>query len=128
MAAPMPDPDPRDSRRDATPAPTQVRFAVLGVLCLLSGILYLDRICMSAALDPIQAELRLTNTEGGYVLMAFTLAYGLFEVPTGHWGDRIGSRRILKRIVLWWSAFTMLTGACVGYVSLVTTRFLFGAG
>src|SRR5213075_936272 len=48
-----------------------------------------------------------------------TLAYGIFEVPTGHWGDRIGSRRILKRIVLWWSAFTMLTGACTGFMSLL---------
>ena len=46
---------------------------------------------MSAALDSIQADLRLTNTESSYVLMAFTLAYGLFEIPTGRWGDRIGA-------------------------------------
>jgi len=101
---------------------------VLGVLCLLSGILYLDRICISQALPSIKADLKLSNTETSYVLMAFTLAYGLFEVPTGRWGDKIGGRRVLTRISLWWSAFTALTGACHGLWPLLTVRFLFGAG
>jgi MFS family permease len=49
-------------------------------------------------------------------------------VPTGHWGDRFGSRKVIARIVLWWSAFTALTGAAFGLWPLVATRFLFGAG
>ncbi len=101
---------------------------VLAVLCLLSGILYLDRICISAALDSIQIDLKLSNTDASYVLMAFTLAYGLFEVPTGRWGDLWGARRVLTRISLWWSLFTALTGACTGLWTLVGVRFLFGAG
>jgi sugar phosphate permease len=119
-----------DPNRPLHPAarPTRTRVVVLAVLCLLAGILYLDRICLSAALDSIQADLRLTNTECSYVLMAFTLAYGLFEVPTGRWGDRIGGRRVLTRISLWWSAFTALTGACTGLWTLLVVRFLFGAG
>jgi ACS family glucarate transporter-like MFS transporter len=120
--------DPRIAEPDSPSRPTRARFVVLGVLCLLSGILYLDRICMSAAVDSIQADLKLSNTESSYVLMAFTLAYGLFEVPTGRWGDRIGGRRVLTRISLWWSAFTALTGACTGLWVLVGVRFLFGAG
>ena len=35
---------------------------------------------------------------------------------------------MLTRIVLWWSGFTMLTGAARGFQSLVAIRFLFGAG
>ena len=89
---------------------TKARFKVLGVLCLLSGVLYLDRICISAAVDSIQTDLKITNTQTSYFLMAFTLAYGLFEIPTGRWGDRLGARRVLTRISLWWSAFTALTG------------------
>jgi sugar phosphate permease len=111
-----------------SPVPTRTRFVVLGVLCLLSGILYLDRICISAALDSIQKDLKLSNTEISYVLMAFTLAYGLYEVPTGRWGDRLGARRVLTRITLWWSVFTALTGASIGFWTLVPIRFLFGAG
>lgn len=107
---------------------TNTRFVVLGVLCLLSGVLYLDRICISQALPSIKEELKLSNTEGSLILMAFTLAYGLFEVPTGRWGDLIGGRRVLTRISLWWSAFTALTGACNGLWMMVTVRFLFGAG
>ncbi len=121
-----------DAFQDKDPAgssgPTRARFVVLSLLCLLSGILYLDRICMSAAVDSIQTDLKLTNTESGYVLMAFTLAYGLFEVPTGRWGDRLGGRRVLTRISLWWSAFTAMTGACTGLWTLIGVRFLFGAG
>jgi MFS family permease len=109
-------------------APTRTRFVVLGVLCLLSGILYLDRICISAALDSIQRDVGLTNKQASYVLMAFTLAYGLFEVPTGRWGDLLGARRVLTRISVWWSVFTALSGACWNLGSLVAVRFLFGAG
>ena len=107
---------------------TKARFKVLGVLCLLSGVLYLDRICISAAVDSIQTDLKISNTQTSYFLMAFTLAYGLFEIPTGRWGDRLGARRVLTRISLWWSAFTALTGACTGLWMLVGVRFLFGAG
>jgi MFS family permease len=60
--------------------------------------------------------------------MAFTVAYGIFEVPTGRWGDVVGGRAVLTRIAVWWSAFTALTGAGTGVVSLVLIRFLFGAG
>lgn len=101
---------------------------VLAVLCLLSGVLYLDRICISQALPSIARDLKLSHTEKSYILMAFTLSYGLFEVPTGRWGDLIGGRRVLTRISLWWSTFTALTGACTGLYSMITVRFLFGAG
>ena len=113
---------------DRIDSPTRSRF-VLGLwLCGLSAILYLDRICMSQAIVPIQKELGLTNSQISYVMMAFTLAYGLFEVPTGRMGDRFGSRNVLTRIVLWWSLFTGLTGACSGFLTLLLVRFLFGIG
>jgi ACS family glucarate transporter-like MFS transporter len=110
------------------PRPTWVRYGVLLFLCTMAFVLYLDRVCISVAVTPIQKELGLSKSQMSYVLMAFTLAYGLFELPTGHWGDRFGSRRILTRIVIWWSTFTALTAACVGLRSLVVVRFLFGAG
>jgi MFS family permease len=62
------------------------------------------------------------------VLGAFALAYGLFEIPSGASGDRIGQRRVLTRIVMWWSAFTAATAAATGYMQLIVTQFLFGAG
>jgi MFS transporter, ACS family, glucarate transporter len=108
--------------------PTRTRFVLVAWLCGLAGVLYLDRICMSQAVKPIRDQLELSNTQVSYVAMAFTLAYGLFEIPTGRLGDRIGARAVLTRIVIWWSVFTMLTGAAFGFVSLLIIRFLFGAG
>ena len=108
--------------------PSRARFALGLWLCGLTCILYLDRVCMSQAVVPIQRELKLSNTDMSYVMMAFTLAYGLFEIPTGRMGDRFGSRTVLTRIVAWWSIFTALTGACTGFVSLLIARFLFGVG
>lgn len=109
-------------------APSRARFGVLGFLCSLSFVLYIDRACIGKAAIPLREDLGLTEAQLGYALAAFTLAYGLFEVPTGRWGDRYGSRGVLARIVVWWSVFTALTGAATGLGMLIAVRFLFGAG
>jgi MFS transporter, ACS family, glucarate transporter len=95
---------------------------------LLSIITFLDRLCIAVAGPRIQEELGIAPDQWGWVLGAFILAYGLFEIPTGALGDRFGRRGVLARIVLWWSAFTILTGATSSFVPLVIIRFLFGAG
>src|SRR5262249_46435888 len=104
------------------------RLVVLAFLCSLSFVLYLDRVCIAQAVAPIQREMNISNRGMALVLMAFTLAYGLFEVPVGHWGDRVGARRVLTRIVLWWSAFPAVTAVCWALGSLLVVRFVFGAG
>jgi len=105
-----------------------VRGRVLGFVFLLSVVTYLDRICIAAAAPFIMEDLKLTVLQMSVVFSAFTLAYSLFEIPTGWLGDTRGPRQVLTRIVVWWSAFTMLTGAARGLASLVVIRFLFGAG
>lgn len=108
--------------------PTQARRKLLWLIFALAVITYLDRLCISAAMPSIAAEFNLTPDQKGWVFSAFTIAYAAFEIPSGWLGDRFGARLALTRIVLWWSAFTALTGAAVGYRSLLVTRFLFGAG
>jgi ACS family glucarate transporter-like MFS transporter len=104
------------------------RFRVLGLLFTLVFIMYLDRLCIAVAGPRIQQEMGIGPSRWGWVIGAFTLAYALFEIPSGVLGDRIGPRRILTRIVLWWSAFTALTGATTSFRILLAVRFLFGAG
>jgi MFS family permease len=98
------------------------------LLCLLAVITYLDRVCISVAGPRIQDALHISPGPWGWVGTAFLLGYAIFEIPSGHLGDRIGARRVLTRIVLWWSLFTALTGAVAGYPVLLGVRFLFGAG
>ena len=107
---------------------SSARGRVLAFAFLLTVITYLDRICISAAAPYMMADLHLTVTQMSVVFSAFTLAYAVFEIPSGWLGDAHGPRRVLTRIVLWWSAFTMFTGMAGGLRSLVTIRFLFGAG
>ena len=95
--------------------PTRVRYVVLAFLAAMTFILYLDRSCINQAAPIIKKELGITETQKGIIFGAFALAYALFEIPAGRWGDRYGSRRILTRIVLWWSFFTALTGAAGGF-------------
>ena len=118
------------TRYQEKPAPgmSNTRHGVLGFAFGLAIITYLDRICISAAAPYIMRDLGLTVLDMSLVFSAFTLAYSLFEVPTGWMGDVIGPRRVLTRVVLWWSGFTMLTGAAWNYLSLLLIRFLFGAG
>ena len=108
--------------------PTRTRRRVLIFAFLLSVVTYLDRICISVAAPYIMADLGLSVLQMSVVFSAFTLAYSLFEIPSGWLADMRGPRRMLTRIVVWWSAFTMLTAASAGFRSLVVIRFLFGAG
>lgn len=115
-------------RPPAGTRPTRVRFGVTGFLLLLAAITYLDRICISVLAPHIARDLQLSKLEMSFVFSAFAVAYAAFEVPSAWWGEKIGARRVLARIVIWWSFFTMATGLAWSYGALLATRFLFGAG
>src|SRR5688572_23355985 len=104
------------------------RYGVLGLLFFLSIITYVDRVCISVAGPRMQADLGLSPSQWGWVVGVFTLSYALFEIPSGAMADRIGARKVLMRIVLWWSTFTALTGLATSFPALLLTRFAFGAG
>jgi ACS family glucarate transporter-like MFS transporter len=123
-----PDPPAVRSHDGSTAGDSRIRYRVLAMTMALAAITYLDRVTISVTRPFIARDLGLNPTQMGYVFSAFYLAYALFEIPTGWWGDKVGPRRILTRIVCWWSAFTALTGAVFSYPSLLATRFLFGAG
>ncbi|MDH3650145.1 MAG: MFS transporter [Saprospiraceae bacterium] len=104
------------------------RYWVALGMFLLALLLYVDRICISVAKDPIAGELDLSDKAMGWVLSAFALGYALLQVPSGMLADRFGPRKILTAIVSFWSALTALTGAAWNFTSLLVVRFLFGAG
>ena len=93
------------------------RYRILIFLFSLMFITYLDRISIGLVGKRIISEFNLSNEEFGWILSAFSLAYAIFEIPTGIMGDRIGQKVVLIRIVLWWSLFTALTGITTGLVT-----------
>src|ERR1700692_738660 len=98
------------------------RFKVLGLLFLLTKLTYLDFLCIRASGLAITSEFNFSPSQMGYIFSAFTLAYAIFEIPSGWLGDYFGTRKALTRIVLWWSGFTALTAVATGFSSLLGVR------
>jgi MFS family permease len=123
-------------KTDLATRASRVRFGVLGFICTLSTITYLDRICIMRVRGEMQGDLGFNDAQMGYVFAAFYLGYALFEVPGGWMGDAWGARSVLTRIVFLWSIFTALTGAMWQFSSnllwvlaaMLVVRFLFGCG
>jgi MFS family permease len=104
------------------------RYWVLLLLGLLAIITYLDRVCIAVAGPRMQADLHLGPAAWGWIVGIFAFAYAAFEIPTGSLADRLGPRKVLTRIVLWWSVFTSLTGLASSFWVLIAIRFSFGVG
>ncbi len=135
---------PNGSVATVAPPPTTVRYSVLGLLCLLAMITYMDRAMYGSAKADLMASVGRPVEDFFWVLVAFQLAYACFEVPSGWLGDRFGPRSTLLRIVLWWSLFIALTPVVglvfphaveisgqtllLGFVVLIGMQFLFGMG
>jgi len=111
-----------------TPSPTNARHVVTAFAVSLAVITYVDRVAIAVAVPFITKDLGLTRTQMGWALFAFAWSYALLEIPGGWLGDRFGSRRVLMRIVIWWSVFTAATAWAWRAISLVVIRALFGAG
>jgi MFS transporter, ACS family, glucarate transporter len=112
----------------SSPSIGRTRYRVVAFAVALAGVTYLDRICISILAPSMMRDLSLSRMEMSYVFSAFAIAYAAFEIPSAWWGERVGTRRVLTRIVCWWSAFTMATGLVTSYTVLLLVRFLFGAG
>ena len=108
--------------------PSKIRYWVVVFAIALSIITYIDRVCISLAAPAITKDLKLTDTEMGWALSLFAIAYAAFEIPGGWLGDKLGARSVLMRIVIWWSFFTAATAFAWNAVSLWVIRFLFGMG
>jgi ACS family glucarate transporter-like MFS transporter len=111
-----------------TERPTRVRYWVIVFAVTLAVITYVDRVTIGVVAPLMQHDLNLTKKQWGWCLGAFALAYSLFEMPGGFMADRMGPRKVLLRIVVWWSFFTAATGFTFNRISVMTTQFMFGMG
>ena len=101
---------------------------VLGMLCVMYFITYVDRVNIGTAASEIQKELHLSNTQLGLVFSAFAYPYLLFQVIGGWVGDHFGPRRTLFWCGLIWAASTIATGFVTGLVTLFIARVALGFG
>jgi len=107
---------------------TRARYVTVALALTIAVVMYIDRVCISQAAPLISKDLGLSKVQMAWAFSVFGWAYALFEIPGGWLADRFGPRRVLTRIVVWWSFFTAATGWVWSFWSLVVTRTLFGAG
>jgi MFS family permease len=101
---------------------------VLGLLCLMYFITYLDRVNVSTAAAGFTKDFNLNKTEIGLVFSAFAYPYLVFQIIGGWISDRFGARRTLIACGLIWASATALTGLAGGLASLLLARVLLGLG
>jgi MFS transporter, ACS family, glucarate transporter len=113
-------------------SPTDIRrgrkHRLVCALFVLSMITYVDRTSVSIAKEPISTQLNLSDRQMGMVFSSFALGYSIMQIPAGWLADELGPRAVLGGAVAFWSVLTAFTGAAWSFTSLLTIRFLFGAG
>jgi sugar phosphate permease len=120
----------RDSleRTSCSGKPTHVRYAVLGLVVMVTFITYLDRALLANAMPSIQKEYGFSIQTMGLILSCYNWAYALFQIPSGWFGDRAGPRLALASVVVWWSIFTFMSGLSNSMAMLMVCFFLLGMG
>ena len=108
--------------------PSYGRWYILGLLCLMYLITYLDRVNISTAAPEIRKEFGFDQATMGVIFSAFVWGYAVFQVSGGWLSDRFGVRFVLTAIVLYWSLMTVGTAFATGLTSFFVVRFLFGVG
>ena len=98
-------------------------------LLFLAGIVnFLDRASLSIANTTVRAEMHLNGTQMGWLLSAFSFAYGFAQLPLIGLLDRVGTRYVLGGGLTLWSAAQMLTGLVRGLPTFLFLRVLLGIG
>ncbi len=112
----------------STQRPTHSRHVILALVVGAYMITYMDRVNLASAVPVIQRDLGFSMITIGWIFAAFRWGYAFFKIPGGWMGDRIGGRRALSLVVVWWSVFTSLTAFAWNALSMGVCRFFFGMG
>jgi MFS family permease len=107
---------------------TSRRYWIYFLLFLFNVICYLDRINMSVAGRSVAQEFALSPVALGYLFSSFLWAYVVMMLPSGHLVDRLGAHRVAAIGAAFWSIAQMLSGAAMGFGTLLLTRLGLGAG
>ena len=100
----------------------------LAVLTFINLFNYLDRFVVAAVVESLRLELKLNDTQIGFVASGFIIVYTLTSPFFGTLGDRRGRPPLIALGVAIWSAATALAGFARGFWSLFISRATVGVG
>lgn len=111
---------------DFTPGYRRYALSVL-VLVYISS--HVDRNILGILLQPIKQDLKLTDTELGFLSgTAFAIFYATLGVPVAWLADRGNRRNIIAIAIALWSAMTALCGLTQNFWQLGLARIGVGIG
>jgi MFS family permease len=104
-------------------------WTVVAILILTAVLSYTDRQVLSLLVDPIRADLGISDTDFSYLIgAAFAIVYGVAGVPLGFWADRTSRRNLIFAGVLVWSLGTVACGLSHSFGQLFASRLVVGLG
>lgn len=128
MASTAPTEAARGSGR-LTSATPGYRAAVLAMLLLVYTFNFLDRQILGILVQPIKAELGLTDTQlGALGGIAFAMLYSTLAIPLALIADRTSRSWVITISLGVWSAFTALCGMATSFWQLFLFRVGVGVG
>ena len=104
-------------------------WIILGLLTVAMAISYVDRFVLAMLIQPVKAELDLSDTEIGIVTgFAFSAFYAVFGLVMARVSDTRGVHKVIVGSLLVWSAMTALCGVAQNFFHMLIARFGVGAG
>lgn len=98
-------------------------------LTLIAMLAMLDRYALSLLVQPLKADLGLTDTEVGIAVGAgFAIANIAISIPAGWAADRFSRRAIVFAGVVLWSAMTVICGLATTFLVFLLARAGVGLG
>ncbi|MBS0478361.1 MAG: MFS transporter [Proteobacteria bacterium] len=114
--------------RPAYPSPVTA-WTMVALLTLAYIVSYLDRSILGALVQPIKADLAISDESMGYLSgIAFGIFYGVIGLPLGWLADRRRRTRIVASGVTLWSFATVASGLARGFGQLFVARMAVGVG
>lgn len=104
------------------------RWWIAGLLFASTVINYIDRQTLSVLAPHLKVEFSWSNSDFALIIIAFRIAYTIFQLVAGRVLDVLGTKRGLSLTVLWYSAAAVASAFASGLRSFAVCRFLLGAG
>ena len=105
-----------------------LRWLIVFLLFIATGLSFLDRQVLSIAILKIQEEFKITDVQYGMINTSFLISYALMFTLGGWLIDRIGGKTGLALSVGLWSIANSLHAVMTSFTQLLTFRFLLGMG
>jgi predicted MFS family arabinose efflux permease len=113
----------------ASARPGARAWFVLGVLCFVYVLNFLDRQLLSILAKPIQDDLGISDGQVGLITgLYFALFYCTISIPVGWLADRTNRVKLVAVACGLWSAATIACGVASSYPQLVVARMAVGVG